>query len=233
MNAATADLTTGDWMLSSNFVTVNRDEVQAGTVATTGGETTIDITTVNDGTPDTISFMSMGNSNSNFTYVVTDDQNIILGLPGGNVVDFDGAGTGTCRVWGLAYTGNLTAQMGDNAAMTALTDDCFDLSGNFVTVNRSESLTGNDDGQTLLSLVLAPNPAQSTVQVTYEVQSATTVPVSIRLVNLTGTQLQRDVRHVAGGTHTHDLTVNTLPAGIYYILVQDGNQVLRQRLLKL
>ena len=234
MNAATADLTDGTWMLSSNFVTVNRDDVQAGTVATTDGDTSIDITTVSDGTPDTIAFMSMGNSNSNFTYVVTDDQNIILGLPPGNVVDFDGAGVGACRVWGLAYTGSITAAVGDNAAMVALTDDCFDLSDNFVTVNRSDDgLVGDDDEDQLLSLSLAPNPAQAVVRVAYEVRTTAEVPVSIRLVGATGTLYQRDELRVGSGTHTHEMTVAQLPAGVYFITVQDGDQVLRKRFLKL
>ena len=40
------------------------------------------------------------------------NQNNILGFPGGNSQDFEGAGAGVCRVWGLAYTGNITAAIG-------------------------------------------------------------------------------------------------------------------------
>ena len=74
--------------------------------------------------------------NSLYRYVVTDEQGTILGLPPANTVDFEGAGSGTCLVWGLSYTGNLTVQMGDNAFTSAITDDCFDLSDNYVKVVR-------------------------------------------------------------------------------------------------
>ena len=78
-------------------------------------------------------------SNSLYRYVVTDEQGTILGLPPANTVDFEGAGSGTCLVWGLSYTGNLTVQMGDNAFTSAITDDCFDLSDNYVKVVRNEN----------------------------------------------------------------------------------------------
>ncbi|MEM6802675.1 MAG: T9SS type A sorting domain-containing protein [Bacteroidota bacterium] len=126
--------------LSDNFVRVFRDNPDGGRVYTVSGDTT-DYTCPGDGIADEISFMVNGNSNSNFQWVVTNDQGVILGLPPGNTVNFEGAGVGNCLVWGLAYTGNLTASMGDNALQIALSDDCFDLSDNFVTVFRD-----NPDG---------------------------------------------------------------------------------------
>ena len=51
-------------------------------------------------------------------------------------MNFEGAGSGTCLVWGLSYTGNITVSMGDNALSMPLSDDCFDLSDNFVSVIR-------------------------------------------------------------------------------------------------
>ena len=233
MNAATATLTDGTWMLSSNFVTVNRDTVAGGTVATEAGETDITITTVSNGTPDTVAFASTGASNSNFTYVVTDDQNVILGLPPGNVVDFDGAGPGVCRVWGLSYTGSITAGVGDNAAAVALSDGCFDLSDNFVTVTRSEGLTDDGDGSALRGLAVAPNPARAVIRVAYEVAAETAIPVSIQLSGTTGTRYRSDELRVSAGSYTHELAVDALPAGIYFVTVQHGRQLLRKRFLKL
>ena len=43
----------------------------------------------------------------NQTFVVTDDQNNILGLPAAGPFDFDGAGPGTCLIWHLAYQDGL------------------------------------------------------------------------------------------------------------------------------
>ena len=134
------DLASECFDLSDNFISVFRDVPDGGTIATEAGATEIEICVT--GAPAVYSFVSEGTSNSNFRLVVTDDNNIILGLPPANMVDFGGAGSGVCRVWGLSYTGMFTAKVGDNAAEVALTDDCFDLSDNFVTVVR----TGADAG---------------------------------------------------------------------------------------
>ncbi len=135
--ASAVNLSDACFDLSDNFITVISEQPEGGTVSTEDGETDLFIC-VGDGQPDTIRFDSAGVSNSFFTYVVTDTNNVILSLPEGDVVDFDGAGTGICRLWGLAYTGNVTAMVGDTASMVDLTDGCFDLSDNFVTVNRDE-----------------------------------------------------------------------------------------------
>ncbi|MGB1032213.1 MAG: hypothetical protein ACPGWM_06350, partial [Flavobacteriales bacterium] len=50
--------------------------------------------------------------------------------------DFDFSPPGICRVWGISYTGNLTAGEGDNIDTDLLSDDCFDVSGNFISINK-------------------------------------------------------------------------------------------------
>ncbi|MEO1214397.1 MAG: T9SS type A sorting domain-containing protein [Bacteroidota bacterium] len=134
-NALTTTLSDGCFDLSDNSVSIQRDNPDGGHVTTVDGATTA-YTCPGDGNADEISFAVTGNSNSNFQWVVTDDQGTILGLPPGNTVNFEGAGVGNCLVWGLAYTGHLTAQMGDNALQIALSDDCFDLSDVPVSVQR-------------------------------------------------------------------------------------------------
>jgi ribose 5-phosphate isomerase len=121
--------------LSDNFITVIRETPEGGTVAMPNGNT-IRYTCPGDGIADIVMFDSTGTSSGPYTYVITDENNVILGLPGGDSNDFDGAPAGTCRVWGLAYTGTITAQLGDTASVVALSDDCFDLSDNFITVVR-------------------------------------------------------------------------------------------------
>lgn len=135
-DAAAVDLTDGCFELSANFVEITRENVDGGTVAMPSGETERRICP-SDGNPDIVMFDSMDVvTNGSFTYVITDENNNILGIPSGDSQDFDGAGEGICRVWGLAYTGTLTAQVGDNAATVALSDGCFDLSDNFIEVIR-------------------------------------------------------------------------------------------------
>ncbi|MEM1323868.1 MAG: hypothetical protein AAGG75_26650, partial [Bacteroidota bacterium] len=142
-NAATTELTDGCFQLSENFIEVIRDNPDGGTVAMPSGATTR-YTCPGDGIDDIVEFTRSTSSLANYAYVVTDDNNIILGLPPGNSLNFEGAGTGVCRVWGLSYTGMVTAQVGDDAAAVALSSDCFDLSDNFIEVIRD-----NPDGGTV------------------------------------------------------------------------------------
>ena len=128
--------------LTDHSLTITRIDpcafADAGTIQLEigGTETTIVI----DENPDELSFVSnvdpMGAYT--FTYVVTDAEGNILGIPSGNTVDFNGAGVGTCFVYGLAYTGHLAIEEGDNLLTEglAISDDCFNLSGNRLTINR-------------------------------------------------------------------------------------------------
>ncbi|MBL7472527.1 hypothetical protein [Robertkochia sediminum] len=90
-----------------------------------------------DGTPDNVSgitLSSTGNKGSNSTWVITDAEGNILGLPPTTEalegVDFDGAGAGLCLIWYLTYEGEITgAVAGNNAA---------DITGNFDLSNAIE-----------------------------------------------------------------------------------------------
>ena len=103
--------------------------------------------------------MAMNSANGFRQYVVTDDQGNILGLPPANTVDFEGAGPGNCYVYYMRYTGNLIASMGDNINNDPLSDDCYDLSDDFVMVERilppSQNEISTDNAETSVILDLA------------------------------------------------------------------------------
>jgi hypothetical protein len=118
----------------SNSITVTRNEVKAGEIS--GGPFTFNV----DGTPDYVSGITLDGTakGSNRTWVITDADGKILGLPptlaAVEGVNFDGAGTGVCLIWYLRYEGTLTgAAMGENANNL---QGCFDLS-NPITVTRN------------------------------------------------------------------------------------------------
>ena len=95
-------------------------EVDGGTI--TGGPFEF---TVGDGIADTATGITItGSKGPNRTWVVTDEEANILGLPA-NIedVDFDGAGEGVCLIWYMRYSGELEgAAVGSNAN---------DIKGNF------------------------------------------------------------------------------------------------------
>lgn len=128
----------------SNFVTVNRNALNAGTLS--GGPYNF----VVDGTPDMVSAIALDDSELNGaaqTYVITDDSKNILGVPptldAVKGVDFDGAGVGSCYIFHLTYSGELTGLEGGQ--------NLNDLSGNFnlsnfVVVNRNALNAGYISG---------------------------------------------------------------------------------------
>ena len=92
-----------------------------------------------DSIPDVVQFVSSGITNSNIAYVITSPTIEILGLELNDFHDFDDAPPGTCWVWTMAYTGNITAQVGDIVGNVTQTDDCTDLSTNFIEVIRTDN----------------------------------------------------------------------------------------------
>lgn len=149
-NAASASLADGCYSLSSNFIAIFREEPAGGTVSTEGGAATVELCAAG-GSSTAIRLDSMGVGNSSFTYVVTDTNNVILFLSGSDEIDLDTLATGVYRAWGLAYTGMLIAAPGDTASVVSLSDGCFSLSDNFVTVDKQGADGGSiatDTGET-------------------------------------------------------------------------------------
>ncbi|MEX0316284.1 MAG: spondin domain-containing protein [Allomuricauda sp.] len=117
----------GNYALS-NSIMVTRNGLNAGKLE--GGPYTF----VVDGTPDMVSGITLDDAElngTNQTYVITDDQNNILGLPptleAVEGVNFDGAGAGICFIWHLTYEEGLTGlEAGENVA---------DFEGNYALSN--------------------------------------------------------------------------------------------------
>ena len=119
----------------SNFVVVNRNPLNAGTLS--GGPFMFSV----DGTPDMVSGITLDDADltgSNQGYVITDADLNILGLPptldAVEGVDFDGAGIGVCLIWHITYEDGITGlAMGENAADL----DGFYALSNSITVYRN------------------------------------------------------------------------------------------------
>ncbi len=102
----------------SNFLIVNRNPLDAGMLE--GGPFVFSV----DGSPNMVSGIVLDDTNLNGsiqTYVITDENLNILGLPPtlGAVegVDFDGAGVGVCLIWHLTYEEGISGlSSGENAA---------------------------------------------------------------------------------------------------------------------
>ena len=242
-DAAAVPLTDDCFELSSNFIEVIRTMTDGGTVETDNGEVAIEIC-VGDGEDDIINFVNSSTSPANYQYVITDENNIILELPPGNSQNFEGAGIGICRVWGLSYTGNITAMVGDDAAAVPLTDDCFELSANFIEVTRTDDptvcnspspfgSTGENNIQTAgaplyqPAVQLFPNPVSQTLSVNVDHQMKVNSTIFVRVFDASGKvvfqnsyssgQIELNVNNFSNGLFALHLTVEDFSQTKYFV----------------
>ncbi len=224
-NAGEIALSNDCYDLSDNYIEVIRDVPDGGTVSTSDGATEVQII-AGDGAPDEISFESAGQSNSKYAYVITDDNNTILGLPPANAQDFEGAGEGVCRVWGLSYTGELLAQVGDDAASVQLSDGCFDLSDNYVEIVRTSLVLSDANAESrgraaeaIQLTVVNPTVDRRIVGV---VQQAESAPMWLIIHDLQGNMIGRRQLGEQVGTIEIDWAVDGLAPGMYVLTVYNG-----------
>lgn len=230
--------------VSSNYITVIREVPDGKTVATTDGATEVSLN-VADGAADVVNVSNTASEGMPYTYLVTDESNVVLAILAEDSFDFEGSPLGVCRIWGLAYTGTLSVEVGDDAASVALSTDCFDLSDNFITVNRGDAFVqaGNTNriGEEMeasftikpsLSLLIAPNPARSFTQLNYAVTGTPNASSALRIFSIAGKLVHQEQLPTMEGENTHRLDLSALPSGTYAIIFQNGTLVERQMIIK-
>lgn len=128
----------------SNSITVTRNGLNAGVISGGPYEFTV------DGMADMVSGIALDDSDvtgARQTWIITDEQNNILGLPPmiSNVegVDFDGAGAGVCLIWHLSYEEGLT---GLTAGSNVSDFEGFYGLSNAITVTRNPLEAGTLSG---------------------------------------------------------------------------------------
>jgi hypothetical protein len=134
-------LSDGCYDLSNNFVTIRQEETNGGTLQFAGGGTQF-FTCPGDGNADVLRFVHNGFSSQDYAYLITDPNNVILDMTANNTYDFESYPEGTCRVWGLAYSGTLNAPVGSSLNGLAFSDECYSLSSNFLTVVKETPTAG-------------------------------------------------------------------------------------------
>ena len=145
INEITADICV-QLSSSTGFLTVNKEscfvpppECFESTVSTSTGQQTITVCT-DDGIPDPIGLttsLSNVTLGQDYSFLVTDRNNILQAVVNSNTFDFDNTGLETQRVLGVHYQGTLNAVVG--LSINQITaDDCVQLSSGsvFITVNK-------------------------------------------------------------------------------------------------
>ncbi|MEM7391773.1 MAG: hypothetical protein AAF492_05430, partial [Verrucomicrobiota bacterium] len=154
--------------LSSNWIEITRNEADGGGV---GSDLGLDVAICKDGIPDPVTVTNTSGSGLNYAYVITDDAGMVLVFPGGNVIDLDGAPLGVCRVYGISFSGTLDTTTGVPIGSVS-SDECFDLSTNWVTITRTVAQGGTLDSDQGLNVTICKDGNPDPVTVTNDSTSA-------------------------------------------------------------
>ena len=111
----------------SNFLTINKNGVDGSNISSVpiALDNVIAFCTT-DGMQDEL-VLSTQSTMGLYQYVVTDTNNEIDSVLAGNVIDFEGSDFGTCRIWGISYTGDFIGMPGDTVGVQAMSTDCEDI----------------------------------------------------------------------------------------------------------
>ena len=207
-----------------DFVTAGMIRFRDGTLAKTIG--------VGDGAADVLYFKTnlAPNSSVSSTFVVTDAATgRVLGIPPGNMVNFEGSGAGVCNVYNLSYTGNLLLSADDNINTDPISDDCAKLSTNFLIVTRiqtkptEEGVTNRSNDQTQSLANLYPVPA--TNQLNAVIESTVEQDALVNILNMNGAVVLQKDTHLFEGHNTVTLRVGDLSEGIYFLQIPGVDSV--------
>ncbi len=173
----------------SNSIKVAKQNISAGQIATTDGETNISIC-LGDGQSDELDIVLSGNLGENFGWIITDDQGNILELPSAQPFDFSNAGNGICNVYHISFLDGLMG-LEVNQNISNL-DGAFDLSDPII-VNRSNVDGGVlsaslNDGPTATEFEICSGDGQSDI-LTFTLQDTMGILFQWIVTDTTGTIL--------------------------------------------
>ena len=119
----------------SNSITLFKTNVDPGVLSVVGQPDNMIDFCVSDGMPDTL-IVSNNSIAGNYQLVITDDNDVITQIAVSDTFDFEGSTFGECRIYGISFTGNFTAAVGDTLSQVDLSDDCFVATQVPFTVNK-------------------------------------------------------------------------------------------------
>ena len=110
--------------------------LNAGDVFTASGATSVSVCS-GDNVSNIVQFANNSNNSPDvqYAYIFTYEDGTIAGLLPTGLIELEGSPTLNGRVYGIAFTGDITFQPWDNITTTTLSNGQFDLSTNFVPVN--------------------------------------------------------------------------------------------------
>ncbi len=202
---------TGCFLLSTP-VDVVKNAVFGGNLTLQSGGTVEDVC-VGDAIEDNVIWQTTSMSGEYF-YAITDTFNVIDTIISNGVFDFNDSDVGVCRIWGISYVGTLTAEEGDTVGVDVLAEDCFDISNNFIQINKNDCTI-----PAALAYKVYPNPVIDRLRL--DVINVPNSNTYCQIFDSSGKVLhQQNI-----GLGEVDIDMSSLMAGVYYIRVKSGGYI--------
>lgn len=133
---------TGGSSVSRNRITIERvgsSNVDGGLVLNDhNGRGPIRLYLSDQPAPFRVYTANRASTDTGYAYIITDAEGMVLAFPGGNTIDLSGAPPGTCRVFGISYTGTLDTTTGIHVTEVKSDSDNQSLSWNSIRADRFE-----------------------------------------------------------------------------------------------
>lgn len=220
-------LSTGCFDLSDNYITVIAETPKGGTVYAGNNLTSLVVNRA-DKVRDVYFFGKKDASpRAPYVFLLTNEQDAIISVVTGDSIDLDLLPTGNYRVRGLAYTGSLLAAPGAVIGSNLLSDNCHELSSNWVLIEvRSTSNipnTGDSDTPRIvvssfvkpLALQVMPNPVLDEALLVFN--SAQEESLVLSMYSLDGVRLLTRKIDAAAGANQVALNLESQLPGVYIL----------------
>lgn len=142
IKSSSVQYSTDCFVWSINTISIRLRIPHAGRINSATGDTLL-FACPGDRLPDRITFNATSQSSSNYVVVITNEKNRIVAMTNlGGFVDFESFTPGSCRAYGLAYTGTLNIAL-DSAFTGVLSTDCYEVTPNFLIINKDVAKGGS------------------------------------------------------------------------------------------
>ncbi|MBK6949803.1 MAG: hypothetical protein IPH16_18575 [Haliscomenobacter sp.] len=122
--------------LSDNFVSITKTNLDGASISFQDGSVEALFCTDGSGAVGA-NLANTATVVQQYAYLLTDNNNKVLRIfNADNRVALEKEEEGDFRIWGVAYSGTLLTQIGSNLSQTVHSDQCFELSKNFVVLKR-------------------------------------------------------------------------------------------------
>jgi len=136
-NIYRGDLATGCYERSDNYIEIKHRAPVAGVITDDDGMTLASLC-VGDNQSDYVGYDVTGDDADRYVFLITDINGQVEKVDFNEYENFGSRSTGISYIYGLAYSGQLLVRAGDNIFSDPLVDGCYDLTDNFLTIERNE-----------------------------------------------------------------------------------------------